>query len=175
MMEREFKLYGFTMHYLRLLAEDVTEEQMTDIPAPGLNHPAWFIGHLAVCADFVPKLLSRPTICPPEWDALFAPGAIPTTDRSRYPSKAELLAKNEEAFVRNPKLIAEASERRLAMPHGIEYFTPLYPTIGDMIAAPHGHASGVAPRTVFDLATTARPEGRDGISVILMPESKSHA
>lgn len=134
MMEREFKLYGFTMHYLRLLAEDVTEEQMTDIPAPGLNHPAWFIGHLAVCADFVPKLLSQPTICPPEWDALFAPGSVPTTNRSRYPSKAELLAKNEEAFVRNPKLIAEASERRLAMPHGIEYFTPLYPTIGDMIA-----------------------------------------
>lgn len=160
MMEREFKLYGFTMHFLRLLAEGIDDEKLAVIPAPGLNHPAWIIGHLAVCADFVPKLLGQPTICPAEWDALFAPGAVPTADRSRYPSKAELLAKNEEAFVRNPQLIAAASERRLAMPQPIEYFRPLYPSIGDMLA----HLISTHPALhLGQLSTWRRLQGLKGV------------
>lgn len=160
MMEREFKLYGFTMHYLRLLAEGIDDDKLAVIPAPGLNHPAWVIGHLAVCADFVPKLLGQPTICPPEWDALFAPGAIPTAERSVYPSKAELLAKNEEAYVRNPELIAGASERRLALPQPIEYFRSLYPTIGDMLA----HLISTHPAYhLGQLSTWRRLQGMKGV------------
>jgi hypothetical protein len=149
-------LYGFTMHYLRLLAEDVTEEQMTDIPHRPQSSGLVFIGHLAVCADFVPKLLSRRRFVRPS-GMHYLPRAIPTTDRSRYPSKAELLAKNEEASFAT----RNSSRKRRTPPCHAARHRILHAALShDRRHDAHlGHASGVAPRTVFDLATTARPKG----------------
>ncbi|MGC3966352.1 MAG: DinB family protein [Pirellulales bacterium] len=134
MSRYELQLHDFTMFYLRLLMEGIEDDQLAIQPAPGLNHPAWILGHLAAAADFVPKLLREKTLCPDAWNELFRPGSTPTTDRSRYPSKAELMEINERAYVRNKQLIAAATPEQLAAPQPIEYFRAVYPTIGSMLA-----------------------------------------
>ena len=135
MMRRECTLYGFTMHYLRLLVEGIDDAQMAVQPAPQINHPAWLLGHLAIAADYVPLVLGEKMSLPEAWHKqLFGPGSLPTTERDRYPSKAELVASLERLYERNLQLVAAAPEATLAAPHKIEFFLPLLPTVGDMVA-----------------------------------------
>lgn len=135
MFERECTLYGFTMWYLRMLVDDLDDAKLCVQPAPQINHAAWLLGHLAVAADYVPMVLGEKMSLPDSWHKeLFGPGSTPTTDRARYPSKAELVSELERLYQRNLQLVRAAPESKTAAPHQIAYFLPVLPTVGDMLA-----------------------------------------
>ena len=83
--------YAFNLNYAQRLVADLSDRQMCVLPMPGMNHPAWVLGHLAITCDFVASLLDRPAACPGEWQKLFGPGTKPTNQVGTYPTKGVLL------------------------------------------------------------------------------------
>ena len=95
----------FNLAYARKLVEDLSEEQMTTVPAKGFeNHPAFTLGHLVsgmslmVVNDI--EDVRKPGFMPDGWKELFlrrGPGdpRMPEEDITKYPSKEELLTELE--------------------------------------------------------------------------------
>ena len=46
MLDTEIKINRFLMQYCRMLMADIADERMAEEPLPGVNHPAWILGHL---------------------------------------------------------------------------------------------------------------------------------
>ncbi len=95
----------FNLAYAKKLVEDLTEEQMTTIPGNGFeNHPAFTLGHLVsgmslMVIDDISEV-KKPGFMPDGWKELFlrrGPGdpRTPEEDKTKYPSKEELLAELE--------------------------------------------------------------------------------
>ncbi len=116
MFANEFKVNQFLLHYCRLLAADIADEQMTDQPAPCVNHPAWILGHLAFSAEMIVDRLGGEKFLPPQWADLFKPGSTPRAARGDYPGKDELLKGLEDAFARARSTIAAAPVETLTIP-----------------------------------------------------------
>ena len=49
---------------------DIPDDQIALQPAPGMNHAAWVLGHLACTADMLGAMIGLTPICPPEWASL---------------------------------------------------------------------------------------------------------
>ncbi len=99
-----------------MLTADIADERMTEQPMPGVNHPAWILGHLAISAEMIVGRLGGDKFLPAEWAELFKPGSCPRDIRGDYPSKAELLKTMEDAFARARERVVGASSEALATP-----------------------------------------------------------
>lgn len=136
MFDRERTLYAFLLGYARSLAGGIDDARMADQPAPGVNHPAWILGHLAIGTDYALQLLGRPTACPGAWHDRFGPGSSPSPDRSLYPSRDDLL----EALARGHSAVegasASADPGRMADRHALDlkFLKDALPTVGDVVS-----------------------------------------
>jgi hypothetical protein len=119
--------------YMHLLVDSIPEEQMTRQPAPGLNSPAWVVGHLAIAYDFGSHFLGVKRAAPKEWGPLFGPGSSPAAAVS-WPSKAELLSTADNARRGLCAALEAAAPEKLAEPHTFEPMKQAAPTIGDFVA-----------------------------------------
>jgi hypothetical protein len=133
MLERECRLYALTLNYCRLLVKDIDDSKFCDQPAPGVNHPAWVLGHLAVVTDYAARLLGDSMVCPKEWHKKFGPGSSLSTERSSYPSKAELMGALETGHERVTKCAGQTNEEKLAQPQPGPFFKTELPTVGDLL------------------------------------------
>ncbi len=135
MMDLVLNVSRLNLWYSQKLVADVPEEQMCAQPVPGrvMNHAAFVLGHLAWAAgDVAFGLLGLPPTCPEGWKELFGQGATPSSDRSRYPSKAVLLQKLEEAHARLADFVTKATPETLAQP-APERARARFPTVGAML------------------------------------------
>ena len=126
-------LYGFNLRYAEMLVNDVSDEQMTEQPGGVINHPAWSLGHLTVSSDRLGKLLGLESDLPEGWSETFKTGGEPSSDRSDYPSKDEILEGLKAQHARNTEAMKDLDVSRLAEPHPDEGARSYFPTIGDMI------------------------------------------
>jgi len=129
--------YNMMLAYGQKLVADVPDEKMCAQPVPGqiMNHPAFLLGHLAWANDNRAAALSgqQPTFAAkPGCKELFGMGAKPSTDRSAYPSKAELLKAFEAAHARLGEAAAKATPEALAEPTP-EPMRARFPTVGAMV------------------------------------------
>lgn len=126
--------YARNLDYARRLAADIPADQMAAQPFPGMNHPAWILGHLAFYGDFAAKLmgLEEPTL-----DPVFGPRvdnqSTPAGDPALYPARDELLAAFERGHGRLAEAVAAAGPDQLARPMPIERIRSRFPTVGDML------------------------------------------
>src|SRR5262249_46712352 len=134
MFERERKLYEFMLGYCKLLSKDIDEAKMAESPAPGVNHPAWILTHLAIATDFAARLLGEPAKCPKEWHQNCGPGSKLMSDRSSYASKRELLTALEAGHARVSEAAAKTTEEARQKPHSIELaiLKQALPTVGEV-------------------------------------------
>src|SRR5207245_1651975 len=110
MFERERKLYEIMLGYCKMLTNDVEDAKLADLPAPGVNHPAWILTHLAICTDYAAKLFGETAKCPKEWHQRCGPGSSLTSERSSYASKRELMAALEAGQARVSDAAAKATD-----------------------------------------------------------------
>lgn len=129
----ELKLFAFHRDFAHLLVDPLPDERLAEQPAGGVNHPAWVVGHLAIAADFGLRFCGAPTVCPADWSALFNPGSTPVADRSKYPSKAELLAAYDQAHQRLTAAVPTTDPGPWAAPNPIGFLRPGLPTVGDLL------------------------------------------
>src|SRR5262249_52282041 len=134
MLDSEIKINQFLMGYCRMLVGDIADEQMAEQPLPGVNHPAWILGHLAFSADRGMTLLGAEKALPEAWTALFGPGSKPTPSRGTYPSKEELLRAVEQGFERFRQKAATATPEQLSRPSTNPRMREGLPTIKEGVA-----------------------------------------
>jgi DinB family protein len=134
MLDTELKINQFLMQYCRMLVGDIADERMAEQPLPGVNHPAWVLGHLAFSADRARGLLGAKKELPAAWTPLFGPGSKPSPSRRDYPSKDELLRAVEEGFERLRQQAAAAVPEQLAQPTTNPYTKHALPTVKDGVA-----------------------------------------
>lgn len=120
MFERECKLYAFVLYYVRQLTDGIDDADMAVQPAPGMNHPAWILGHLAACTDYAAMMLGQEKQCPEAWHKLFGPGSALTADRAAYPSKAELLDALAAGHEHISAAAPNADPQRMEKPHPVK-------------------------------------------------------
>lgn len=135
MFERERKLNGIMLNYCKLLTHDVDDAKLAEMPAPGVNHPAWILTHLAICTDYAGNLFGQPPKCPKEWHQRGRPGSNVTSDRGLYASKHDLIAALEAGQARVSEAIGGATEEVLLRPHGIQlaFVKNTFSTVGDFV------------------------------------------
>ena len=92
MVDEVLNSYRLTLAYLRRLVADVPDVDLSRQPNGVANHPAWVMGHLPYSCQALGGELGLATRLPAQWEQLYGTGSIPTSDRSAYPSKEELLA-----------------------------------------------------------------------------------
>jgi hypothetical protein len=125
---------AFLVNYCRSLVAEVPDERMTEQPLPGVNHPAWVLGHLAVVADGAMEKLGGKKTLPTTWPALFASGSKPSATRSLYPSREELLRALEERYENLRQRAATASPEQLSQPTTSPRAKETLPTFKEFLA-----------------------------------------
>lgn len=133
MFERESKLCNFALGYCRKLVQDIPEDKLAIQPAPGMNHPAWVLGHLAIVGDSALLMLGQRGHCPRDWRPLFGMGSKPVTDRAVYPSCEELMAKVETNYRALITAVQAAPAELIDAPHKAPFFKEELPTVGDLL------------------------------------------
>lgn len=136
MFEHERKLYGLMLGLCKMQTADVDDARLADLPAPGVNHPAWILTHLAICTDVAARVLGQPTRCPKEWHQRCGPGSTVSSERGYYAGKRELIAALEAGHGCVSESAGRATEDVLSRPHGIElaFVKNTFPTVGDLVA-----------------------------------------
>jgi hypothetical protein len=124
-------IWNMNLGYAKRLVADVPDEAMALQPAPGMNHAAWVLGHLACAADMLGGMIGTPPVCPPEWTALFDWNSTPSSDATGYPSKAVLLKALQDAHARIAAALPGVPSGRWTEPTPIEGIRGVLPTIGD--------------------------------------------
>ena len=137
-IESIIKQYDFNLEYARTLVRDLTPEQMTVVPAPGLdNHPAFTIGHLISASADLARDLGGEFDMPADWVELFVrtgPGdpRKPDPNKDRYPSKDALITELENQHNKVKRLLRNLDETKLKEPLTWR-FGNFMPTLGDVV------------------------------------------
>lgn len=123
--------YHFGVGFLKQLLEGIESDKMTYQPMPGMNHPAWIVGHLVDTMGFIAELTGSQYRSPEGWPALFGMKSTPVDDLARYPSKAELIAELNKSVAELEPSLGCVTDTMLAdaMPH--EGFRKMMPTVAD--------------------------------------------
>ncbi len=123
--------YHFSVGFLKTLLEGIDDQKRAYQPKPGMNHPAWIVGHLVSTMDFAAKMAGTEYKVPGGWDKLFGMNSTPVDDAAKYPDLAVLLAELDKAV----EVLAPALDRigadTLAAEMPDEGFRKLMPTVGD--------------------------------------------
>jgi uncharacterized damage-inducible protein DinB len=116
--------------YARRLVADVPEEQMAAQPAPGMNHAAWVLGHLAYVFDSMISVWDQKPAMSAEWKALFNVPSKPQPQREIYPSKAQLWDAYQQAYQRIVDVVKNCSDEDLNREFPNPRLRASLPTIG---------------------------------------------
>ncbi len=137
-IETIIKQYDFNLEYAKALVQDLSDNQMTTIPANGLeNHPAFTLGHLISGSAGLAEDLGDKFEMPNNWADLFlrkGPGdpRKPDLDKSKYPSKQLLLKELEEQHNKVKKLLKCIDKNKLSEKFKWR-FSRYMPTLLDII------------------------------------------
>ena len=134
MLQEAINVNEFLVRFGQRLLSEIPDERMTEQPLPGVNHPAWILGHLALTADGVGEMLGGKRTLPAEWSTLFGQGSQPSSVRSGYPSKSELLRAFEECHHRLREQAAAAGPEVLAQPPTSPRAREAFPTFKELAA-----------------------------------------
>jgi hypothetical protein len=137
-IETIIQQYDFNLAYAKAFVQDLTDEQMTIVPALGLdNHPAFTLGHLISGSADLAQDLGGEFEMPDNWAELFVregPGDTrkPDIDKSKYPSKHLLITELENQHNKVKKLLKDIEKNRLSEVLTWR-FSNFMPTLGDLV------------------------------------------
>lgn len=132
-MNQVIAAFRFTLDFAEKLAADIDDGDLCTLPHPGMNHPAWILGHVALGSDLVAKLLGKDMVTDAKWMAKFGPGSTVNGDRSDYPSKEELLSTMRQTHAYAIECLESAEESALAAANSTPFFPTEFPTVGHLI------------------------------------------
>jgi hypothetical protein len=132
MLQEAIHVNQFLVGFGQSLLNEIPDERMTEQPLPAVNHPAWILGHLALTAEHVAEMFGGKRTLPAEWTTLFGQGTQPSSVRSSYPAKSELLRAFEECNQRLREQVAAAGPEVLAQPTPHPRARAAFPTFKEL-------------------------------------------
>ena len=132
-MQLALHTFGFNLNYTNMLMADVPDERMAEQPPGVANHAAWNLGHIIHSLGFAGQLAGAGPDPTPLADDLYGMGSAPSHDRSKYPSKDELLAQLTATHEQLTPALAALSAEDLARENPNEEFRRMMPTVGNAI------------------------------------------
>lgn len=133
MRQSVLNTFAFDLNYLKMLVNDIPDDQMCDQPSGLENHPTWSIGHLSAGCQFCIGLLGGEPSLAKGWAELFGRGSKPLADPSKYPTKAELLTELERSHQQVTELVAALDDAKLAEETPDPDFRQVAPTLSDAV------------------------------------------
>jgi hypothetical protein len=134
MFEQDIHVNQFMLGYAEELMKEIPDERLAEQPLPGVNHPAWIIGHLALTGDFAVKLLGGEQTLPKSWILQFGPKSTPSTERDIYPTKEELLNQLMERFELARQLAVSPDPEAMSRPNPRPHMVKRLPTVADLVS-----------------------------------------
>jgi hypothetical protein len=134
MFETECNINRFLLGYAHTLVDEIADERLCEQPSPGVNHPAWILGHLAYSGDGAVAILGGQKSLAADWTKKFGTGSKPSSRRAEYPLKSELLRILEERFETARSLAAAAPPEKVALPNPIARLKDNLPSVRDAVA-----------------------------------------
>lgn len=132
--------FHFGVGFLKSLLQGIDAGKLADQPLPGMNHPLWIVGHLAVTMEFAGQLADVSYKAPEGWGELFGMGSQPVSDASKYPSLDELIAELDKSVEVFGSKLASIDAAALAAEMPNEEFRKMMPTVGDgLVFILNGH------------------------------------
>ena len=128
MFDSETTLVNFALGYLRTIASDLSDEDLTTLTESTGKTPQWILGHLHIASEFGSKILGAEPACGDDWFAAYGPGSQPGASDAPAFTIASVLVDIENGYGRLLKLTKTASEELLDEKHGFE---PLEPAISN--------------------------------------------
>ena len=123
--------WNLNLGYAKRLVADIPDDQIALQPAPGMNHAAWVLGHLACTSDMLGAMICLKPVCPADWPAIFDWNSSPSSDAIQYPSKAVLLKALEDAHAGIAAALPAVPQSRWPETTPLEAVRGFLPTIGD--------------------------------------------
>ena len=123
--------YRFSVGFLKSLLEGIDDDKRAYQPNPGMNHPAWIVGHLVSTMEFAAKLAGTVYQAPAGWNELFGMSSTPVDDAAKYPTLAVLVAELDKSVEAVAPALDTISDESLAAQMPDEGFRKMMPTVGD--------------------------------------------
>jgi len=142
MIEELVGSFETSVEFVKKSVADLSEEQMVLQPPEVPNHGMWTLGHVIFsCQGMAVELGAEPWL-PDDWESTFGYGSVPSSDLSRYLTKAEMLQFLDDSVSRLCDSIRTADESVLRKAVSDETL----PTMGHMllhvVAAHTGYHAG---------------------------------
>lgn len=134
MLDSELRVNEFMISYCDMLMKDLPDDRLAEQPAPGVNHPAWILGHLAFAADRGRVLLGISKVLPEDWAPRFGPKSSVSPNRADYPPKDALLTLVHGGYERLRQQVRAADPARLAEPNPNPFSKDVLLTVQDALA-----------------------------------------
>ena len=125
--------WNLNLGYAKRLVADIPDDKLALQPAPGMNHAAWVLGHLACTADMLGAMIGVKPVCPADWPAHFDWNSSPSGDAGQYPSKATLLEALEDTHAEIATALLAIPESRWSETTPLEAVRGFLPTVGDCL------------------------------------------
>lgn len=132
MLETEIRLLRQLSDYAGGLIADIPAEKFAHQPVPGMNTPAWILGHLAYALDRHATFVGA-TQQLAGWQETFGKGSTLAEDAAAYPAKEEIVAAWNDAVDRMIAAVEGADDAKLAEPNPGPLPDAL-PTVADFLA-----------------------------------------
>lgn len=134
MFEAPIAINQTLLRYAHSLIADLPDERIAEQPVPGVNHPAWILGHLAYSADAAMSLFGAEKTLGPEWERQFGRGSKLTAVRGDYPARDKLIRALDERFEQARQVAAKATTEQTSRRTPNPMFKDVLPTVGDLYA-----------------------------------------
>lgn len=160
MLRELIRSYDYTLQFVQQSVVDLSEEQMVQQPPMVPNHATWTLGHLIFsCQGIATELGSEPWLRE-NWESLFGYGSTPSSDRSVYPTKSEMLSHLSDASERLRQTLLAVDESVLKQPLPDENFPTMAKLLTQVIVAHTAFHAG-------QLSVWRRAIGKPSVSVFI--------
>jgi uncharacterized damage-inducible protein DinB len=117
-----------------LLVADLPDDHLALQPSPGMNHPAWVLGHLAILDVITTDALQgHPAQIAPHIRETYGTDSSPTADRSRYLPKSQLIRNYDDGRLELLNRLAQTDSMTLDNPTPDPTLRRAFPTLAHLL------------------------------------------
>ena len=99
-----------TLKFIKQSIADLSDSEMVEQPTGVPNHGMWTLGHIIYSCQGIAAELDTKEWLPDDWESTFGYGSTPSSDRSRYPNKSEMLSLLADAASRLRQALLAAND-----------------------------------------------------------------
>lgn len=127
-------LVNFAIGYLKQIASDLSDDDLTSLTESTGKTPQWILGHLRIVSEFGSKMLGAEPDCSEDWFAAYGPGSKPGEANAPPFALADVIADIENGYSRLLELAKNAPKELLDEKHGFEPLEPAISSKRDLVS-----------------------------------------